>query len=344
VRPLVIPPAMPRTAQIAQTRAEPIDYYEIAVRRFKQQILPNGQATTVWSYGSVNHSGTFNYPAFTLEARWMAPVRVKWINGLVDGSGNYLPHLLPVDRTLHWANPPGGTSGRDMRPTFESTPGPYTGPVPIVTHLHGGHTSEESDGYAEAWYLPGGVTLPGYATVGSKYDQFRAKSADALDVGWDPGSAVFQCDNDQRATTMWYHDHTLGMTRLNVCAVWVPETLELIEIGPSPLRVGFRFVSVRADGVAARSSHRAKVLQERCRRTRRAAVQRSSGLPTTRRVRTRGAGRGVGRAAGCATRHLGQGWASALERAAAVRASGVAGACFGGRRTRTAPSRAARGR
>ena len=48
---------MPRTAQIAQTRAEPIDYYEIAVRRFKQQTLPNGQATTVWSYGSVNHSG-----------------------------------------------------------------------------------------------------------------------------------------------------------------------------------------------------------------------------------------------------------------------------------------------
>ena len=27
-----------------------------------------------------------------------------------------------VDPTLHWANPPGGTAGRDMRPTFTATP------------------------------------------------------------------------------------------------------------------------------------------------------------------------------------------------------------------------------
>ena len=27
-------------------------------------------ATTVWSYGSVNHPGTFNYPAFTIEAQY----------------------------------------------------------------------------------------------------------------------------------------------------------------------------------------------------------------------------------------------------------------------------------
>ena len=39
-------------------------------------------------------------------------MRVKWINDLKDANGNYLPHLLPVDPTLHWANPPGGT----MRP------------------------------------------------------------------------------------------------------------------------------------------------------------------------------------------------------------------------------------
>ena len=38
-------------------------------------------------------------------------MRVKWINELVDANGNYLPHLLPVDPTLHWANPPGGIAG-----------------------------------------------------------------------------------------------------------------------------------------------------------------------------------------------------------------------------------------
>jgi spore coat protein A, manganese oxidase len=60
---------------------------------------------------------------------------------------------LHVDPTLHWANSPGGADGRDRRPEFLKTPGPYTGPVPIVTYLHGGHSREESDGYAEAWYL-----------------------------------------------------------------------------------------------------------------------------------------------------------------------------------------------
>jgi hypothetical protein len=134
VMPLVIPPAMPKTGRIGRA-----DYYEIAVRQFQQQILPlDMPPTTVWSYGSVNHPGTFNYPAFTIEANYHIPVRVTWRNQLVDSSGNFLPHLLPVDPTLHWANPPGGAAGRDMRPAFTSTPGPYTGPVPIVTHLHGG--------------------------------------------------------------------------------------------------------------------------------------------------------------------------------------------------------------
>ena len=58
-------------------------------------------------------------PSLTIEATWKRPVRIKWINDLVDTDGNYLPHLLPVDPTLHWANPPGGATGRDTRPTFD---------------------------------------------------------------------------------------------------------------------------------------------------------------------------------------------------------------------------------
>ena len=54
-----------------------------------------------------------NAPSLTIEAKHNTPVRIKWINDLVDANGNYLPHLLPVDQTLHWANPPGGTAGRD---------------------------------------------------------------------------------------------------------------------------------------------------------------------------------------------------------------------------------------
>src|SRR4029453_113694 len=161
----------------------------------------------------------FNYPAFTIEAQADRPVRVKWINGLVDDSGNYLPHLLPLQPTRHRANPPGGTDGRDSHPMFSSTPGPYTGPVPIVTHLHGGHSAEESDGYPEAWYLPAANNIPaGFATVGSEYDAFKDKFSDEFGAAWEPGTAVFQYENDQRASTLWFHDHTLGMTRVNVYA------------------------------------------------------------------------------------------------------------------------------
>jgi spore coat protein A len=215
VAPLVVPPAMPVTDSSGA-----IDSYEISVRQFQQQILPAGlPMTTVWSYGSATHSGTFNYPAFTIEAAFRRPVRVKWINNLTDSSGSFLPHLLPVDPTLHWANPPGGIAGRDMRPTFTSTPGPYRGPVPIVPHLHGGHNEEESDGYPEAWYLPAANNIPpGFATEGSFYDAFKNEFFDKRGVLWSRGSAIFQYANDQRASTLWYHDHTLGMTRLNVYA------------------------------------------------------------------------------------------------------------------------------
>jgi spore coat protein A len=215
---LVIPPAMPITARVAVPGGSSADYYEIGVHQFQQQILPpNLPMTTVWSYRSETFPETLNYPAFTIEAKVGREVIVKWINGLVDEDGNFLPHLLPVDPTLHWANPPGGEAGRDMRPEFEETPGPYTGPVPIITHVHGAHTYEDSDGYPEAWYLPDANDIPDdFATVGTQYGPFQEESP--FGDSWGPGSAIFRYPNDQRATTLWYHDHTLGMTRLNVYA------------------------------------------------------------------------------------------------------------------------------
>lgn len=136
VTPLRIVPAMPLTGTVDSGS---IDYYSIAVRQFGQQILPPSlPATTIWGYGSTSSPGTFGFPSRTIEATTDRQVRVSWANQLVDRNGNYLPHLVTVDPTLHWANPPGGASGRDSVPTFTSTPGPYTGPVPLVTHLHGG--------------------------------------------------------------------------------------------------------------------------------------------------------------------------------------------------------------
>jgi len=228
--PLLIPPVMPRAGTIMQMGGKPVDYYEISMRQFQQQILPAGlPATTVWGYGAVSSASKkglliHNAPSLTIEAQWNRPVRVKWINELranpLDPTSDYLPHLLPVDPTLHWANPPGGVEGRDTRPTFTSTPGRYTGPVPMVTHVHGSAgVQDDSDGYAEAWYLPAaGNILADYANVGTWYDFFKGKAATNYGVTWGPGYATFQYPNSQRASTIWYHDHTLGMTRLNVYA------------------------------------------------------------------------------------------------------------------------------
>ena len=223
---MLIPPVMPRAGTITMPGGKPADYYEISMRQFSEQILPAGlPETTVWGYGAVTRASSrglliHHAPSLTIESAWKRPVRIKWINDLKDANGNYLPHLLPVDPTLHWANPPGGTDGRDSRPTFTETPGPYTGPVPIVTHLHGAAgVGDESDGYAEAWYLPAAANIPaGYATEGTWYDFFAGKAASKFAIAWGPGFATFQYPNDQRESTLWYHDHALGMTRLNVYA------------------------------------------------------------------------------------------------------------------------------
>ncbi|MDT8366443.1 MAG: multicopper oxidase [bacterium] len=225
--PLVIPPVMNSSASA--------NSYEIAVRQFQQQILPGGiwnalgltaqnfPPTTVWSYGPAAQAppavapdpgSQFNYPAYTVETVSNVPVDVRWINDLVDGSGASLPHLLPVDQTLHWANP-GATACADSTKTIDCTtndPTPYTGAVPIVTHVHGAHVQPHSDGYPEAWWLPAGVDPMIYTTSGSLFDDATGTNPGNL------GYADYSYVQTQPATTLWYHDHALGMTRLNVYA------------------------------------------------------------------------------------------------------------------------------
>ena len=237
--PLLVPPVMPRAGTIKLKGGQNADYYEISMRQFSQQILPAGlPPTTVWGYGAIKSASKnglliHNAPSLTIEAQAGRPVRVKWINELTDASGDYLPHLLPVDPTLHWANPPGGTMHRDTRPVFAETPDRYAGPVPIVTHVHGAvGVGDESDGYAEAWYLPVANNIPGdYADRGTWYDFFSGKALGSYGETWGPGYATFQYPNKNRASTIWYHDHALGMTRLNVYAG--PAGFYIIRGGPA---------------------------------------------------------------------------------------------------------------
>jgi len=74
----------------------------------------------VWAYGSTTDDSSFHSPPCTIKAARGTPIELTWINELKDENRHYLPHLLPIDPTLHWANPLGS---RDMRKMFAGTPG-----------------------------------------------------------------------------------------------------------------------------------------------------------------------------------------------------------------------------
>ncbi len=135
--------------------------------------------TKVWGYGPLG--GTVTYPGPTFIAKKNVPVNVSWINNLPG-------HFLPVDASLHMASPHGLTIP-------EVAAWYAAGNVPTVAHLHGGHTESASDGLPEAWFTQG------FGTTG---DHFVKQQ--------------YKYHNDQEAATLWYHDHALGITRLNVYA------------------------------------------------------------------------------------------------------------------------------
>jgi len=90
-------------------------------------------------------------------------------------------------------------------PPFQSFPPGYPqaqSPVPLVTHVHGLEVSSTSDGGPDAWWTVNGEHGPTYNTAQPTT----------------PNAAVYRYPNAQPATTLWYHDHALGITRLNVMA------------------------------------------------------------------------------------------------------------------------------
>jgi FtsP/CotA-like multicopper oxidase with cupredoxin domain len=218
VTPLVIPPVL------FDDGGAPLEA-EVALRQINQQVLPAGFPTTpLWAYGDPAKPATFNNPAFTIEVTKDKMTTVKWINELTDGAGDYLPHIIQdaagnpiIDQTLHWAAP--NQDCRDMIPRTDcrgASDQPYTGPIPMVVHVHGAHVGPGSDGYPEAWWLPKAENIPaGYATNGTFFESDEgADTDDAIGQGY----AIDRYPNDQPTTTLWYHDHTLGITRLNVYA------------------------------------------------------------------------------------------------------------------------------
>jgi spore coat protein A len=182
----------------------------ISMENLTQQVLPAAAyppgvaGTDVWAYRVDNGSIAQGplYPAFTLEAMRGQATNVTLVNNL----NNNLYQLLTVDQTLHWADPlglghvPAGTVC-PIGAVDPAAPGwcqPYGGPVPAVVHLHGGEVPSWSDGGPDAWFTPG-----------------LAQTGPA----WNNGvTNNYVYPNTQEAATIWFHDHALGITRINVYA------------------------------------------------------------------------------------------------------------------------------
>ena len=190
-------------------------YYEITMDEQMQQILPTVDSegnptgfgpTKVWGYGGQAHDAmtgkplgyVLNSPGPSFEAKRGTPSVVKWINNIDT------PQMFAVDPTLHWANP------NDMAmpiepvdaPTFPPGYPEAQSPVALIPHLHGAETSSYYDGHPDAWFTYNGIQGDAYNTLPG----FQA----------DDNEAVFYYPNEQPPTTLWYHDHGLGITRLNV--------------------------------------------------------------------------------------------------------------------------------
>ncbi|MGN8026693.1 multicopper oxidase family protein [Microbacterium sp. 22242] len=78
--------------------------------------------------------------------------------------------------------------------------------VPVVVHLHGAQTPPESDGYPTDLIIPPGWRMP--APSPAMPEDARARVV--------TGERLYSYPMDQRAATLWYHDHRMGFTGASV--------------------------------------------------------------------------------------------------------------------------------
>ena len=138
-------------------------------------------------------------PGPTIEAERGQPVTVEWRNelqGAFPVLDTVAPEATDADGVPVQCLP--GLSGGEPDRHAAGLPG-HT-----VVHLHGGLTPASYDGWAENLFAPG-------------------------------QAAVFRYPMDQRAALLWYHDHVMGITKLDVYAglagLWVVRDERERELG-----------------------------------------------------------------------------------------------------------------
>jgi len=192
---------------------------------FKSSVLPTGTfapgvvpETWTWGYIVGTTCPTTTQPTYlgpVIVAERDTPTEITFYNNLgLVSTTNVLAYKNSVDQTLHWADPIGheenvcaeeSMMNKGMPPSATCAMN-YDGPIPAVVHLHGGEVPPQIDGGPDAWFTSDGV-YQGHAY----YSKFGTGG---------PGTnyAVYRYPNRMEAAPTWFHDHTLGATRLNVYA------------------------------------------------------------------------------------------------------------------------------
>jgi spore coat protein A len=145
--------------------------------------------TDIYAYGT--SQATASFPAKSIQVQSGRPVQVHWTNSLGTQDSYLMSQYMDMSPGM-------------MTPDMMAMPA--NNGIPTVPHLHGGHTEAASDGTPNQWFTGLLPETPGGKPV--------------IDRGIDAKKAndTFVYANDQRAATLWYHDHAMGYTRTNVYA------------------------------------------------------------------------------------------------------------------------------
>jgi spore coat protein A len=166
-------------------------HYTIDINQYQDQLHPNLGPTTLWGYNPRNALGVTGVPAQKhlggiIVAEKDVPVQITFQNNLPN------QHILPVDPTIM------GVMGNQMNRT--------------CVHLHGGLVPWISDGGPFAWFDNAG-NYGDSVKAGPQHNIYKI-----LNPQLQGGQAEVYYPNHQSARMMWYHDHAVGITRLNAYA------------------------------------------------------------------------------------------------------------------------------
>jgi FtsP/CotA-like multicopper oxidase with cupredoxin domain len=193
---------------------------------FKANVLPTGfvpaagvyGGTDVWGYvadGACPTTPQSTYIGPIVVATRGVPTQMTFVNNLGDSAtSKVLFWGTATDQTLHWADPLNymcsSMSQPGMLPAFPCNVN-YGGPIPATVHLHGGEVPPVLDGGPDSWFLSQAATsMPSFQKHGSAFYSKDNNVAGNYNILTYP--------NSQEAAPIWFHDHALGITRLNVYA------------------------------------------------------------------------------------------------------------------------------